>query len=523
MSKYSRIRTIGKLRVVFAVIALNVLFFPSYVKFTLEGDNRFTIKLGDVCVGVTDDASKIYDYYGKARRSIANEYGSQALVRYPEISYESEEVIYGGVDREDVIVENIRKELSENIVDYLHHSYTVKVNNMCVTVEDKETVKEILQDAINKYDVYGRFEVAIEKNPSRELNVLGTSVTRRDNTSADDSESAILSNAGFDRDIDEKEEEKENEEKGFDSFEYGITDVGFSETVEIVDAYVSSDDIMTKDIAEDLILNLQEVQQVYKVQSGDTLSGIAMTVGLPLDEIIALNDDLENENSLIRPDQELIITVPKPALSVVWTELAKLEESYNLPTEYIYNDDWYTNKSVTHVQPSAGYHEAVLSLKHINEEVKEKDTLYEEVIMEPVAKVIEVGTMIPPTYIKPIAGGRITSTFGRRKSPTKGASTYHKGIDWGTPIGTSVYASCGGTISSAGWMRGYGYCVMIKHPDGRQTRYGHLSKIKVSVGQYVSQGQVIALSGNTGVSTGPHLHFEILIGGTQVNPLDYLN
>ena len=113
--------------------------------------------------------------------------------------------------------------------------------------------------------------------------------------------------------------------------------------------------------------------------------------------------------------------------------------------------------------------------------------------------------------------------FGGRKAPKKGASTNHKGIDWATPIGTAVMASSGGTVTRAGWGSGYGYVVYIQHADGRETRYGHLSKVLVSVGQKVSQGQKIALSGNTGRSTGPHLHFEIRINGQAVNPLNYLN
>ena len=78
-------------------------------------------------------------------------------------------------------------------------------------------------------------------------------------------------------------------------------------------------------------------------------------------------------------------------------------------------------------------------------------------------------------------------------------------------------------MSKAGWGSGYGYVVYIEHEDGRQTRYGHLSKVLVSVGQKVKQGERIALSGNTGITTGPHVHFEILINGVQVDPQQYLD
>lgn len=131
--------------------------------------------------------------------------------------------------------------------------------------------------------------------------------------------------------------------------------------------------------------------------------------------------------------------------------------------------------------------------------------------------VIEHGTQIPPTYVKPLSGGRFTSGFGKRWG------RMHKGVDWACSVGTAVKASCGGTVVSAGWSNGYGYCITIRHPDGKQTRYAHLSKILVSSGKSVKQGDKIALSGNTGRSTGPHIHFEILVNGSQVNPLKYLN
>ena len=172
-------------------------------------------------------------------------------------------------------------------------------------------------------------------------------------------------------------------------------------------------------------------------------------------------------------------------------------------------------------QPVTGYRKVVADITYRNAELVNTDILYEDVTVKAVAKIVKRGTKTPPTYVYPV-WGRLSSGFGRRKAPKRGASTYHKGIDLAVPIGTAVMASRGGTVTRAGWGSGYGYCVYIQHPDGVSTRYGHLSKVLVKVGQTVSQGQKIALSGNTGVSTGPHLHFEVLVGGSQVNPLNYL-
>jgi murein DD-endopeptidase MepM/ murein hydrolase activator NlpD len=236
-----------------------------------------------------------------------------------------------------------------------------------------------------------------------------------------------------------------------------------------------------------------------------------------------MNETIDDENSTIRVGDELVVTVPEPELSVVRTEEMYYEEDYEAEVIYVDNDDWYTTQTQTLQEPSAGHRKVVADVTYRNSEEQSRTILKEEITYEAVPKIVERGTKIPPTYIKPISGGRLSSNFGRRTAPTKGASSYHKGIDWSTPVGTAVMASSAGTVVKAGWGSGYGYVVYIDHADGRQTRYGHLSKVLVSVGQTVSQGQKIALSGNTGVSTGPHVHFEILIGGSQVDPLKYLN
>ena len=204
-------------------------------------------------------------------------------------------------------------------------------------------------------------------------------------------------------------------------------------------------------------------------------------------------------------------------------EVNYYEEIYDADIIYVDNDEWYTTQMVTLQDPSAGFRKIVAEETFLNDTKVGREILKEEVIMEAIPKIVERGTKIPPTYIKPVAGGRVSSTFGKRSAPTKGASTYHKAVDWAVPTGTAVNASCGGTVAKAGWGSGYGYVVYINHEDGRQTRYAHLSKILVKVGDTVKQGQRIALSGSTGVSSGPHLHFEILINGKQVDPLKYLN
>ena len=130
-------------------------------------------------------------------------------------------------------------------------------------------------------------------------------------------------------------------------------------------------------------------------------------------------------------------------------------------------------------------------------------------------------------FIKPVEG-KITSDFGYREKPLPGATSNHSGIDIGVPLGTPVKAVAAGTVIAAcGGMRGYGNGVFIDHGkiNGKRvvSEYGHLSRFLVRVGDKVKQGQIIAKSGSTGISSGPHLHITIRENNIPVSPKKYIN
>ncbi len=117
---------------------------------------------------------------------------------------------------------------------------------------------------------------------------------------------------------------------------------------------------------------------------------------------------------------------------------------------------------------------------------------------------------------------RLTSSYGPRRHPVTGKYKMHDAVDMAAPLGTPIYATANGLVTFAGWAGGYGRLIKIRHPNGYETRYAHLSKFRVKKGQRVSRGDRIGDMGSSGRSTGSHVHYEIRIGGKSVNPMKYV-
>ena len=515
---------IGIIKGTLLAIGVWIIFIlPVYSPIKNTGDNIFTVSLNGVEVGTLASKQAAEKCLREARRQLSS--GSEELIMAEaELTLEGRDVLFGKVDSRKSVRNRMLEVLEKSTSSTLERSYTVKINKYSVNLASKDDVFTLLSKALGRYDTEGKYKVDLVTDPTREVNVLTSEIVSVEEAQKEEAE-LKLPEAGIDLAISDvfRKIKPLIEEKSFEDYQLGLMSIDFGDKVEVVESYLPTSEITDISTAIDEVTKDQETNQIYEIKSGDTLGTIAEDFGLPLDELIAMNETIENEESKIRAGDEIIVTVPEPELAVVYTTQQYYEEDYEADVIYRDNDSWYTTRQEVIQEPSAGHRKVVAKISYINNSETGRDIQKEEVTYEAVPKIIERGTIVPPTYIKPISGGRQSSGFGRRNAPTKGASTFHKGIDWATPVGTAVMASNAGVVTRAGWGRGYGYVIYISHADGRETRYGHLSKILVKPGQSVSQGQKIALSGNTGVSTGAHLHFEILINGAQVNPLNYLN
>ncbi len=258
----------------------------------------------------------------------------------------------------------------------------------------------------------------------------------------------------------------------------------------------------------------------YTANAGDTIEDAAKELDAKEKDIRRLNPEISETGELMAGQ---VVTVQKeaPVLTVKTVGKETFAETIKYKTEIVESDQYYKDEEFVQTQGEDGKMKVIARVTRLNGELSEREDLETEVIKEVVNKVIVKGTKEKPktegtgTFIRPV-NVAVYSGFGWRWG------RMHEGIDLPAPTGTPIHAADGGTICRAGWYYGYGLCVEIDHGGGVITRYGHCSKLDVSVGDKVFQGQVIAKVGNTGHSFGSHCHFEIRINGSPVDPQKYV-
>ncbi|MDD6236495.1 MAG: peptidoglycan DD-metalloendopeptidase family protein [Clostridiales bacterium] len=306
-----------------------------------------------------------------------------------------------------------------------------------------------------------------------------------------------------------------------------------NETVELVNPVEIKEGIyLTSSVKEEQeivdLLNSEVAGEVtYTVEAGDTPSGVAKKNGVSYSDFKAMNPDCESK-FLIGQKVYIAKSEPFAAVKVIRKETYKVETMFE--TETIKDNSKSISYSKVTQNGVKGVTEVTADMEYVNG-VKVKETvLSTKVLQQVVNQKIVKGTKMPTAakvtassggsslsglkFIWPVAGGYISSPFGGARR--------HGGIDIAAPHGTAIYAAESGTVSLARWNGSYGNCVVIDHGNGIQTLYGHSSKLLVKVGQQVKKGDVIALVGSTGRSTGNHCHFEIHKGGSRINPAPYI-
>ncbi len=208
----------------------------------------------------------------------------------------------------------------------------------------------------------------------------------------------------------------------------------------------------------------------------------------------------------------------KPSTALETTKTVVELERYYAPTEYIYDDTLLAGETFVKESGELGEKTVTVMCIYTDGRITEEKVIDTEIISQAIPRVVCVGTQKEEQLICPLGEGYVVSSnYGWRWGRN------HDGIDLAVSVGEPVYASASGQVTMAQWYYGYGKCVDIDHGNGIVTRYAHLDSINVKEGESVSQGAVLGTSGNTGNSTGPHLHFEIRENNIAVNPRDYID
>lgn len=310
----------------------------------------------------------------------------------------------------------------------------------------------------------------------------------------------------------------ENYTRNDDDVEYEY--IGFAEEIKIEPYSTALSNVSSKSSAYKKIRSGGQQAVTYTVESGDTLYEICTKLDVSLSQLKSMNPDFDFD-AAIHAGDKLLVTEEVPLLTVETIEVSTYAETIEHETEYKDSSKYYEGDHVISVSGEDGKARITARLVKHNGTTVEKEVLKEEVIIEPVTEVILKGTKErPPTvgtgnFIRPV-NVSVYSGYGWRWG------RMHYGIDLSTSTGTPIYAADGGTVVKAGWSGAYGYLVKINHGNGFTTIYAHCSALYVSAGDKVYQGQRIAAVGNTGRSTGPHCHFEILYNGVNVNPSLYV-
>jgi len=311
--------------------------------------------------------------------------------------------------------------------------------------------------------------------------------------------------------------EKLKKEYGHPEAGEKVVEVSFAEKVSIKEQKIPAKKLMSADKAFELICTGTSNPEKYTVKEGDNLWLIARRNDMYVADIVKANR-LTTEN--LQLEQELILVKSKPYINVVTQVEGEKIEQIPFQTEVLVDKNSPRSIRVK-TEGQNGEKHIVYKASKRNGIIEKTNIIEEKILKEAVNKVIVKGTQVTMVASRGGGSGSLSwPVYGTITQYYKGTS--HTGLDIGGKIGQAIKAADSGYVSFVGYKGGYGNFVIVNHGNGIITRYAHCSTVNVSTGQKVSKGETIAAVGSTGRSSGPHLHFEVLVNGSFTNPLNSL-
>lgn len=299
-----------------------------------------------------------------------------------------------------------------------------------------------------------------------------------------------------------------------------IVDAGFKESVTVTQAAMNAGEIVKPEDAVNLIITGTKEPKVYTVQDGDTIWDIAIANSMTPAELQSANPGFDPNK--LKIGQQLNLFQVKPYVTVLTKEIVATTENIDFKTVYENTNTLYKGEVKVKSAGVYGTKEIKTQVTKENGVVVASAEMGSVVTAEPQDQVALKGTKSIATFTgsgafsSPVGHIEVSSAYGSR------GGGRHTGVDLRNPKGTPIKAADDGVVTFASYQGSYGNLVKLSHGNGVETWYAHCDTLKVSVGQVVSKGEVIATVGITGRATGYHLHFEVRKNGVPQNPMNYL-
>lgn len=316
--------------------------------------------------------------------------------------------------------------------------------------------------------------------------------------------------------------------------ETGYNSASFTKDITVEKGFYVADNLISYEQVQELLESETASAQYYHVQPGDTPIGIAAELGVNYQDLIAWNPGID---TFLIADSEILVGVSEPYLSIEAKTVDTYTRKLNYKSVEEKTDRMYVGEKKVKREGKKGEQIVTAEVTLLNGIETDRKVLSKETVEEAVDEIVLVGTKKPDpvtvpsgvhtggsnntgiTLSWPTSGGYISSAYGSRWG------SFHRAIDIakrGGCYGDRIFAAADGKVTYVGYSGTYGKLIKISHGNGLETWYAHCSGYNVSTGDRVSRGDTIGYIGNTGRSTGPHLHFQVMLHGRYVNPVNYL-